>query len=63
MTICRRDKKKKSFLDFENMEDKNTWALSNFDFNFTIRKKVRWVAQLFGDKVIERFLVTNNTEH
>ena len=36
---------------------------SNFDFNLTIRKKVPWVAQLFGDKVIERFLLTSHTEH
>ena len=28
-------------------------ALSNFDFNLTIRKKIHWVVQLFGNKVME----------
>ena len=34
-------------------------ALSNFDFNLTIRKKIYWVLQLFGNKVIERFSLSN----
>ena len=38
-------------------------AFSNFDFNSTIRKKAHWVAQSFGNKVIERFLLTSQTEH
>ena len=38
-------------------------ALSSFDFNSTIRIKIHWVVQLFGNKVIERFSLTNQTEH
>ena len=38
-------------------------AFSNFDFNLTIRKKIRWVVQLFGNKVIEMFSLTSQTEH
>ena len=38
-------------------------AFSNFDFNSTIRKKIHWVVQLFGNKVIERFSLTSQTEH
>ena len=35
----------------------------NFDFNSTIRKKIHWVLQLFGNKVIEKFSLINQTEH
>ena len=38
-------------------------AFRNFDFNLTIREKAHWVVQLFGNKVIERFLLTSQTEH
>ena len=38
-------------------------AFSNFDFNSTIRKKIHWVVQLFGNKVIEKFSFTSQTEH
>ena len=38
-------------------------AFSNFDFDLTIKKKVYWVVQLFGNKVIERFSLTSHTEH
>ena len=38
-------------------------AFSNFDFNSTIRKKIRWVVQLFGNKAIERFSLTSHTGH
>ena len=38
-------------------------AFSNFDFNSTIRKKIHWVVQLFGNKVIERILLTSHNEH
>ena len=38
-------------------------AFSNFDFNLTIRKKVHWVVQLFGNKVIERLSLTSQSEH
>ena len=38
-------------------------AFSNFDFNSTIRKKVHWVVQLFGNKVIERLSLTSQSEH
>ena len=38
-------------------------AFSNFDFNSTIRKKIHWVVQLFGNKVIEIFSLTSQTEH
>ena len=31
-------------------------ALRNFDFISTIRKKIHWVVQLIGNKVIERFI-------
>ena len=34
-------------------------ALSNFDFNFIITEKLYWVVQLFGNKVIERFSLSN----
>ena len=37
-------------------------AFSNFDFNSTNRKKIHWVVQLFGSKVIERFSLTSQTE-
>ena len=30
-------------------------AFKNFDFNFSIRKKIHWAVQLFGNKVIEMF--------
>ena len=38
-------------------------AFSNFDFNLVIRKKIHWILQLFGNKVIERLLLTNQAEH
>ena len=38
-------------------------ALNNFDFNSTIRKKIHWVVQLLGNKVLERFSLTSHTEH
>ena len=38
-------------------------AFSNFDFNSTIRKKVHWVVQLFGNKVIESLSLTSQSEH
>ena len=38
-------------------------AFSNFDFNSTIRKKIHWTVQLFGNKVMERFSLTIQTEH
>ena len=37
--------------------------ISNFDFNSTIREKIHWVVQLFGNKVIEKFSLTSQTEH
>ena len=30
-------------------------AFSNFDFNSTIKEKLHWIVELFGNKVIERF--------
>ena len=38
-------------------------AFSNFNFDSTIRKKIHGVVQFFGNKVIERFSLTNQTEH
>ena len=38
-------------------------AFSNFGLNLTIRKRIQWVVKLFGNKVIERSLLTNQTEH
>ena len=38
-------------------------VFSNFDFNWTIRKKIHWVVQLFRNKVTERFSLTSQTEH
>ena len=38
-------------------------AFSNFDFNSAVRKKILWVLQLFGFKVIERFSLTSQAEH
>ena len=38
-------------------------ALSNFDFNSTIREKIHWTVQLLGNKVIDRFLLNSQTEH
>ena len=38
-------------------------AFNNFDFNLTIKKKLHWVVQLFGNKVIERFSLTSHIEH
>ena len=38
-------------------------AFSNFDFNLTIKKKLHWIVELFGNKVIERFSLTSQTEH
>ena len=38
-------------------------AFSNSNFNSTIRKKIHWVVQLFGNKVIERILLTSRNEH
>ena len=45
------------------MQNNNTWAYSSFDFNSTIRIKKHLAVQLFGNKVIERFSLTNHTEH
>ena len=40
------------------------WKLfSSFDFNLTITKKLHCIVQLFGNKVIERFSLTSQTEH
>ena len=38
-------------------------AFSNFDFNSTVRKKLHRAMQLFRNKVIERFSLTNHTEN
>ena len=38
-------------------------AFINFDFNSTIRKKMHWVVQLFGNEVIERISLTSRNEH
>ena len=38
-------------------------AFSHFDFNSTIGKKINFVVQLFGNKVIERFSLTSHTDH
>ena len=38
-------------------------AFSHFDFKSPIKKKIHLVAQLFKNKVIERFLLTSQTEH
>ena len=38
-------------------------AFNNFDFNSTIRKKIHWVVQLLGNKVIERLSLTSHTEY
>ena len=38
-------------------------SFSNCDFNSTIGKKIHWVVQLFGNKIIERFQLTSQTEH
>ena len=38
-------------------------TLSNFDFNSTITKKIHWVVQLFGNKVIQRISLTSRTDH
>ena len=38
-------------------------AFDNFDFNSTSREKIHWAVQLFGNKVMERFSLTNQTEH
>ena len=37
-------------------------AFSNFNFNSTIRKKIHWALQLFGNKVRESFSLTSRTE-
>ena len=34
-------------------------AFSNFDFNSTIKKKIHWIVELFGNKVIERSSLTS----
>ena len=38
-------------------------AFSNFDFNSTIRNKIHWDVQLFGNKLIERISLTSQAEH
>ena len=38
-------------------------AFGNFDFNSTSREKIHWAVQLFGNKVMERFSLTSQTEH
>ena len=38
-------------------------AFSNFDFKPAIRKIIHWVVQLFGNKIMERFSLTSQTEH
>ena len=38
-------------------------AFRNFDFNSTIREKMHWLMRLFGNKVIERFSLTTQSEH
>ena len=37
-------------------------AFSNSNFNSTIRKKIHWVVQLLGNKVIERISLTSLSE-
>ena len=54
---------------FDNLQEK--YKNSVFQFlkifkafsNSTIRKKIHWVVQLFGNKVIEKFSFTSQTEH
>ena len=38
-------------------------AFSKFDFNLTIRKKICWIAQFFGNKAIDRISLTSRNEH
>ena len=38
-------------------------ASSNFDFNSAVRKKIHWVVRLFGNKFIEMFSSTSQTEY
>ena len=38
-------------------------AFSNFDFNSTIKEKIHWVVQLFGNKVIERNIQINSSTY
>ena len=38
-------------------------AFPSFDFKSTVRKKIHWVVQLFGNKITERFSLTSQTEH
>ena len=38
-------------------------ALHTIDFNSTIRKKMHWVVQLFGNEVIERISLTSRNKH
>ena len=57
------------------MTEKNVWQFAgeiwkyslsdfkNYDFNSTIRNKIHLVVKLFGNKLIERFLLTSQTEH
>ena len=45
------------------MLNENIWASSHFDFNSAIKIKRHLIVQLFGNKVIERFSLTNHTKH
>ena len=38
-------------------------AFCSFDFNSTIRKKIHWIVQFFGNKAIERISLTSSNEH
>ena len=38
-------------------------AFSNFDFNSTIKKKIQWDLQLFGNTFRERFSLTRQAEN
>ena len=54
---------------YDNLQEKfknsvfQILKICNFDFNSTIRKKIHWLVQLFGNRVIERFSLTSQTEH
>ena len=58
MAVCKRNIKNSVFQILKICK-----SFTNFDFNSTSRKKIHWVWQLFGNKIIERFSLTIQAEH
>ena len=48
---------------YYNLREKYKVCKAFINFDSTIRKKMHWVVQLFGNEVIERISLTSRNEH